>query len=324
MYPNIISLGELLVEIMRSNADISHDTLGAEYKGPFPSGAPAIFIDSAARMGKSLKISTGFIGAVGNDEFGKCILRKLKIDGVDISQIKILSGVTTGIAFNQYNSDGTRKFIFATGVAKKTTPDDIKEDYFSNVKAIHIMGSALSISESSREACYKALKIAKRKNPGVIVSFDPNIRPEMLDLDIIKKICVPVLKETDILMPSGEEAEMLAEIRGEKEACVKLLEMGPRLVVLKQGKEGCMIFDPKNQDGISISGFKVNQVDPTGAGDSFGGAFIVGYLAGWDLVKIAIFANAVGALKVQTFGPMSDTTYNEVLDLIETKEVRPK
>jgi sugar/nucleoside kinase (ribokinase family) len=186
------------------------------------------------------------------------------------------------------------------------------------------MGSALSISKSSREACYKALKIAKRKNPGVIVSFDPNIRPEILDLNIIKKICLPVLKETDILMPSGEEAEMLAEIKGEKEACVKLLEMGPRLVVLKQGKAGCMIFNPKSLDGIKISGFKVNQVDPTGAGDSFGGAFIVGHLVGWDLVKNAIFANAVGALKVQTFGPMSDTTYNEVLDFIKTNEVRVK
>lgn len=182
------------------------------------------------------------------------------------------------------------------------------------------MGSALSISESSREACYKALKIAKQKNPSVIVSFDPNVRPEMLDLNTIRRICRPVLKETDILMPSGEEAEMLAGVKGEKEASIKLLEMGPKLVVLKQGKEGCMIFSSENLDGVKVSGFKVNQVDPTGAGDSFGGAFMVGYLVDWELVKIAKFANAVGALKVQIFGPMPDTTYDEVLELIKANE----
>lgn len=320
MCPDIISLGELLVEIMRSNVDIPHGRIGASYKGPFPSGAPAIFIDSAARMGRQFNLSTGFIGVVGDDEFGECIINKLKNDRVDISQIKVLKDSTTGIAFNQYNSDGSRKFIFAAGAAGKTSPHDIKENYFSKIKSLHIMGSALSISESSREACYKALKIAKQKNPSVIVSFDPNVRPEMLDLNTIRRICKPVLKETDILMPSGEEAEMLAGVKGEKEASIKLLEMGPKLVVLKQGKEGCMIFSPENLDGVKVSGFKVNQVDPTGAGDSFGGAFMVGYLVDWELVKIAKFANAVGALKVQTFGPMPDTTYDEVLELIKANE----
>ncbi|MFX0043825.1 MAG: PfkB family carbohydrate kinase, partial [Candidatus Hodarchaeota archaeon] len=90
MYPDIISLGELLVEIMRGNVDVPHGKIGANYKGPFPSGAPAIFIDSAARMGRQFNLSTGFIGVVGDDEFGECIINKLKNDRVDISQIRVL------------------------------------------------------------------------------------------------------------------------------------------------------------------------------------------------------------------------------------------
>ncbi|MFX0044203.1 MAG: carbohydrate kinase family protein, partial [Candidatus Hodarchaeota archaeon] len=254
-------------------------------------------------------------------EFGECIINKLKNDRVDISQIRVLKDTNTGIAFNQYCSDGSRKFIFAAGAAGKTSPNDIKGSYFSKIKNLHIMGSALSISKTSREACYKAIKIAKQKNPSVIISFDPNIRPEMLDLKIVNKICEPVLKETNILLPSGEEAVMLAGVKDEKEASIKLLEKGPELVVLKQGKEGCTLFSSENLDGVKISCFKVNQVDPTGAGDSFGGAFMVGYLLGWELEKTAKFANAVGALKVQTFGPMPDTTYNEVLELMKTNEV---
>ncbi|MFX1315278.1 MAG: carbohydrate kinase family protein [Promethearchaeota archaeon] len=301
---------------MRSEINIPHGELGADYRGPFPSGAPAIFIDSVARMGKPFNLSAGFIGTVGNDEFGGCITNKLKNDGVDISQIKILKKETTGIAFNQYNSDGSRKFIFAAGAASKITPGDIKNEYFSKIKSLHIMGSSLSISLGSRDSCYKALKLAKKANPNVIISFDPNLRSEMLEIKMILKICEPILKETNILLPSGEEAEMLAGVEGEKEACIKLLKMGPKLVVLKQGKEGCTVFTSKNIEGIRVDGFKVKQIDPTGAGDSFGGAFIVGYLLGWDLKRIAKFANAVGALKVQTFGPMPNTTYDDVLELI--------
>jgi len=317
MSPDIICLGELLVEIMRTEKDTPHGKIGAFYRGPFPSGAPAIFIDSAARMAKSFGYSTGYIGVVGDDDFGTCIIEKLKSDGVDISQIRTVQDKTTGIAFNQYNSDGSRKFIFAAGAAGEISQEDIRDNYFKNVKSLHIMGSGLSISKNSREACYKALKIAKKQNPEVILSFDPNLRPEMLDLNIIIKMCKPILESTTILLPSGEEAEMLADIKGEIEACQKLLTTGPKIIVLKQGKNGCTIFSQKNRDGIKVSGFKANEIDPTGAGDSFGGAFIVGYLAGWDLEKTARFANAVGAKKVEFFGPMPDTSYEEVKELLE-------
>jgi len=320
MGPDIISLGELLVEIMRPELNIPHNIIGALYKGPFPSGAPAIFIDSAARMSKDLGFKTGFIGVVGDDAFGTAILNKLNKDGVDISYLRVSKNKTTGIAFNQYNSNGSRKFIFAAGAAGDTSPNDIYQSYFSNIKSLHIMGSALSISESSRDACYKAIKIAKKMNPNVVISFDPNIRPEMLELESILKICIPVLETTTILFPSGEEAEMLAGVKGSKKACHKLLEMGPKIIVLKQGKEGCIIFTPDIHNGQKIEGFKVFERDPTGAGDSFGGAFIIGFLAGWELEKIAIFANAVGALKVQSFGPMPNTTYEDVIELMEKIE----
>jgi len=316
MCPDIICLGELLVEIMRTEINTPHGEIGATYKGPFPSGAPAIFIDSAARMAKHFNFSTGYIGVIGDDEFGHCIIEKLKEDGVDTSQIRIMNGKTTGIAFNQYNSDGSRKFIFAAGAAGETSPNDVQENYFSDVKSLHIMGSGLSISENSREACYKALKIAKEKNPNVIISFDPNLRPEMLEIETILTICKPVLKSTKILLPSGEEAEMLAGLKGEKKACQKLLEMGPEIVILKQGKDGSIIFTREDLNGIKVPGFKVKEIDPTGAGDSFGGAFIVGYLAGWDLQKTAKFANAVGALKVEYFGPMPDTSYDKAIELL--------
>lgn len=316
MSPEIISLGELLVEIMRSEVDIPHSKIGKIYKGPYPSGAPAIFIDSAARMSRPFGITTGYIGVTGEDGFGSCIVQKMEADGIDTSQIRTEPDYTTGIAFNQYNSDGSRKFIFAAGAAGETSVNDISKDYFSEIKVLNIMGSALSISEKSRKACYKAIEVAKEENKNVIISFDPNLRPEMLDIETIIKMCEPILENTTILFPSGEEAEMLARVEGEKKACNDLLKKGPEIIVLKRGSDGCTIFTKENKEGIKIPSFKVEEIDPTGAGDSFGGAFVVGFLQGWELPKIGTFANAVGALKVQSFGPMTDHSYKDVMEFM--------
>ena len=320
--PDIISLGELLVEIMRTEADTPHGAIAELYRGPFPSGAPAIFIDSAARMAKPFGLITGFIGIRGMDEFGDCFISKLRKDGVNLSQIRTSSDKTTGIAFNQYNSGGSRKFIFAAGAAGELCPDDIKEYFFSNIKALHIMGSALSISESSREACYKAIKITRKLNSKAIISFDPNLRPEMLDINTIMEISKPVLDEANILLPSGEEAEMLAGTKGAKDACLKLLRGKTDLVVLKEGKKGASLFgasflEKDEFNVIHLPAYKVEEIDPTGAGDSFGGAFIVGYLLGWSLERTLNFANATGALKVKHFGPMSSDSYDDVISILK-------
>ena len=70
----IVIMGELLVEIMRAEEDVQLFETGKYFRGPFPSGAPGIFISTAARLGHSAAIISG----VGNDDFGKNILDRLK------------------------------------------------------------------------------------------------------------------------------------------------------------------------------------------------------------------------------------------------------
>jgi sugar/nucleoside kinase (ribokinase family) len=310
---DIISLGEMLVEIMRVKVDTPHSVIGEDYKGPYPSGAPVIFISSAARMAKPYGMTSAFIGVVGSDGFGKGIIDALERDGVNTAGI-VSSKNHTGVAFNQYNSDGSRTFIFCAGAAGETNPSIVKEDLFKGIKLLHIMGSALSISESSRDAVYKAIEIALKINPNVEISLDPNLRPEMLPIEQIIKICKPVVDVTTIILPSGEEAEMLAQKKGAKDACNHLFNIAPRLkvVVLKMGKKGAMAITKTEK--VEVAGYKVQEVDATGAGDSFGGGFVVEYLKGKPLNECLKFANAVGALKVTNFGPIP----NHSREFVET------
>ncbi len=313
---NIIVLGELLVEVMRAKIGVPHTAIGELYRAPFPSGAPAIFASSAARMAKDTDLKIGYIGVIGNDDFGKVIVDKLQEDGVDTSQIRI-SDKHTGAAFVQYNEDGSRKFIFMEGAAGETCPTDVKEEYFKDVKAIHVMGSALSISENSREATYKFIEIALKINKDVEISFDPNLRPEMLGIEETLRIVKPVVDVATIILPSGEEAEMLANLKGEETACSKLFDIAPRckIVVLKQGSKGAKAFikDQRGKiDTVSEPSYRVSEVDATGAGDSFGGAFVVEYLMGKSIDSAIKFANAVGAMKVTHFGPIPNHSREDI------------
>ncbi len=314
MCPDIISLGEILVEIMRKELDVPHSTPGV-YLGPYPSGAPAIFIDAAARLGTS----TGFIGAVGEDEFGQLLLNRLGRDGVDVSSIRVAKGYTTGTAFVMYYSSGARKFIFHLrhSAAGQLCSDDIKEGYFRSANLLHVMGSSLALNESSREACYKAVETARRS--GVTVSFDPNLRPELLDVETIRKICEPVIRASRVVLPSRDEAATLTGSRDPVEAGKKLTGMGPEIAVIKMGNKGAAAVT--GEETFFEPPFDVSEVDPTGAGDVYDAAFLCGLLKGWSMQKIMEFAGASGAIKVTKFGPMEGpTSISEVEGFIAKTE----
>lgn len=306
-------VGDLLVEVMREKVDEPLNVTG-RFVGPFPSGASGNFIDTIAKLG----IKAYFIGAVGKDDFGQIVTRRLKKDGVDISHIKMLDDYTTGTAFVTYFSNGSRKFIFhlpkaATG---QIYPEDIDPDYLSKLNYLHIVGSTMSINKNCKEACQRAIKLVK--DSGGKVSFDPNFRPELLSEEEIRELFNPIISNSDVVFPTTEEAKILTGKETLKEACKEILKRGPEIVAVKQNKKGSSVFTVNEQ--FHIPAFEVKEIDPTGAGDCYCAGFIVGLLKGMDLRETARFANAVGALAVTKKGPMEGVpTLKEVNQLMSQK-----
>jgi len=294
---DVIALGEILVEIMRTQKDVPHTQVG-EYSGPYPSGAPAIFIDALARLG----VKCGFIGVVGDDDFGRLLIDRLRNDGVDTGYIKVKNGFTTGTTFVMYYSSGSRKFIFHLrhAAAGQLSPADLDPSYISKAKLVHVMGSSLAVNESSRDACYEAVRIVKKA--GGTVTFDPNLRPELLSIEEIQRLCTPIMRVCDVVLPSGTEAEALTGLKDPVKSAKALLKAGPKIAVIKLGSEGATIAT--KHEIVREPAFEIVEVDPTGAGDVYDGAFVVGMLEGWPLKRTARFASAAGAIKVTKFGPM--------------------
>lgn len=294
----ILIMGELLVEIMRPHEDIPlYDS--DYFRGPFPSGAPGIFISTAARLGHS----TAIISGVGDDDFGENIMRRLKKDGVDVSRVLVSDQGHTGIAFVTYFADGERKFLFYmdnSPCVMAKAPETLEG--LEDTKYMHIMGCSLMSSVEFANEIVKTVDMMKEN--GTKISFDPNVRLEMMRDPVVLQILQDVFNKSNILMPGVAELKMLAGEEDLDKAIQKVFENEElELLVLKNGSRGSQIY---SREGLLVEQgiYPVVQEDATGAGDSYDAAFICGLAEGKSVAEAAKMGAAAGALNAAAFGPM--------------------
>lgn len=303
-----ITIGEILVEIMAT-------TVGNGFReaqpliGPFPSGAPAIFIDQVAKLGGAC----GIVSAVGDDDFGHLNIDRLERDGVDVSAIAVLPDLPTGSAFVRYRPDGARDFVFNIGKSASgaTAMTGQARDLIARAGHVHVMGSAFAIPGIA-PIILEAVSVVKAR--GGTVSFDPNVRKELMSGGgEAKRQFDSVLDVTDLLLPSGEELSIAAGVDGEVLAIESLLARGISEVVLKRGRQGSSHYS-RIHGAVDCPAFAVEEIDPTGAGDCFGATYLTCRRKGHAPQQALRYANAAGARNVTRQGPMEGTSSLAELD----------
>jgi tagatose kinase len=302
----LVAVGEILAEILATKRGQSFRAPGA-LLGPYPSGAPAIFIDQVAKLGEPC----GMIGSVGDDDFGRLNVDRLRADGVDVSAIAIHADAPTGTAFVTYQDNGERHFVFNIrhSASGHLTINEAAERLLSHCDHLHIMGSSL-FSPRLVEAARIAIDRVKAR--GGAVSFDPNIRRELAKDGELAIFFDFVLDHCDLLMPSGDELQSLTGSSNEQEAINSLLARGVDAIVVKRGAQGASYHD---RAGAKYSpAFPVEELDPTGAGDCFGATFIVCRRRGKTVAESLRYANASGARMVTVKGPMEGVSSFAELD----------
>jgi sugar/nucleoside kinase (ribokinase family) len=260
----ILTIGEILVEIIATERGNGFRS-AVPLIGPFPSGAPAIFIDQVGKLGHDCAM----ISAVGDDDFGHVNLDRLRADGVDVSGIRI------------------------------------------EASHLHVMGTSL-YAPSVIETVLSAMRTIKAK--GGTISFDPNLRPEILKSPGMREALQEVIAETDLFLPSGDELFLFTQAKSAKEAVEELLAQGIKVIVLKQGSAGATYHDA--QRTLTLPSMPVEEVDPTGAGDCFGATFVTFWLEGATPEVALRYANAAGALAVTRIGPMEGASTRAELDAL--------
>ncbi|GAB7126976.1 sugar kinase [Silvimonas sp. JCM 19000] len=304
----VMTAGEILVEIMATERGQSFREPGT-LVGPYPSGAPAIFIDQVAHLG----VPCAMIGCVGDDDFGWLNIERLKRDGVDVGPIAVDKQAVTGSAFVTYRNNGERDFIFniANSASGKLNADLFTPETLAGCGHFHVMGSSL-FSFRIIDAIKKAIEIVK--NNGGTISFDPNVRKEMLRIPEMRDALTFVLEYTDIFLPSGPEVSLLTNERDEAGAINELLGLGIREIVVKRGAQGCSYYD--REQHIDMPAFAVEEIDPTGAGDCFGATYISSRMLGLPIDTCLQYACASGAFAVTRRGPMEGVAGFSQLDTL--------
>ena len=311
----IVTIGEIVVEVMateRGDGFLEPISL----VGPFPSGAPAIFIDQVGRLGQPC----GMVGRVGDDDFGRLNLRRLAADGVDVSAISVDPDAATGSAFVRYRADGDRDFVFNIRRSANAgiTLDAAARALVASAGHVHVMGSSLfspAVVAATEEA------VAAVKARGGTVSFDPNARRELLEAPGMRAALSGLLDRCDLFLPSGAELTLLTGAQTEEAAVAEILSRGIRAVVVKRGAAGAEYHDASGR--LAQPAFAVEEVDPTGAGDCFGAAFVTCWLRAMPPADALRYAAAAGARAVTRRGPMEGaSTFAELDAFIATAEVQ--
>jgi tagatose kinase len=313
---DVVAIGEILVEIMATRTGQTFREPGL-LTGPYPSGAPAIFADQAARVGAS----TAMVGCVGEDDFGTLNVERLARSGADVRAIRRVPGTTTGIAFVTYREDGGRDFIFtvASSAAAHLGSEQLEPGLFAGCRYFHVMGSSL-FNASVAAAVRHGVELATAA--GARVSFDPNVRKELLALPGVEETIAAVLAVSDLVLPSEADLAHLFPGRSEDEAVQVLLDAGRSMVLLKKGAAGCVYYGAEGR--IEVPAFPVEEVDPTGAGDCFGGTFVACLTLGVPVPRALLLANAAGALAVGKKGPMEgNSTMAELEAFLAARGVAP-
>jgi sugar/nucleoside kinase (ribokinase family) len=321
--PGIWTMGELLVEIMRPQVGLGLYTPGP-FLGPYPSGAPAIFIDTVARLGHG----AGIIGGVGNDDFGRCLLDRLQADGVDCGHVEVFDGRATAVAFVSYFAGGAREFIYHIDGTPAVLAGGHGAERIATPAFFHVMGCSLMANDLFRSRIFGVLAVLHKK--GAKVSFDPNIRPELLGRRNLEDVVGPVLQHCHVLLPGVGELALLGGHATVAENVAALFDRTPlEIIVVKRGAAGATVYARSAAatgptHGIDVGAYPVDEIDPTGAGDCFDAGFLCGLLEGLSLKGCAEVAAAAGALNAGAFGPMAGRiTRAAVAEVMRTGRVDP-
>ena len=298
---DIITLGELLIDLTQRGSD---ENGNGEFTA-YPGGAPANVAVAASRLGAS----TGFIGKVGNDAFGRSLADTLKKDNVDISGLFYDDYQPTTMAIVSVDESGERDFSFyrKPGADTQLTVDEAVGALSANLPKILHVGSLSMTTSPGKEACEEAVKYAKEN--GSVISYDPNYRAALWDSEEhdveMMKVLLPY---ADILKVSDEEMVMLTGTDDFEEGSRVLAEYGCGLVMVTLGSDG--VFVRMGSHTATVPGFSVEVADTNGAGDTFLGAMLMQIAKGvsgtedvWtQLLAMVRYANKAASLTCSRHG----------------------
>ena len=311
---DVVALGELLIDFAPQGAnEAGYPVLSAN-----PGGAPGNFLAALTKYG----CKTAMIGKVGDDAFGRLLVKTLEAAGIETKGILLDVDVFTTLAFVSLDASGNRDFSFARKPGADTClrPEEVDEALLASARVFHF-GTLSLTDEPAASATRKAIELSRKHD--LLISLDPNLRKPLWKREEDAKAAIEwSLRQADIVKISDEEVAFLWGISPEEGAKKLLQEYGVSLVYVTLGPKGCHAAT-RNVSVTVNSPAGIRVVDTTGAGDIFGGSAMSqllqcgkapAELTEAELTRIVRFACTAASLSTQKHGGITSVPEpNEVL-----------
>ncbi|MFD1674202.1 sugar kinase [Alicyclobacillus fodiniaquatilis] len=255
-------------------------------------GAEGNVAVALARLGHQV----AWISKLGDDGFGRYIVKTLRGEGVDVQHVQFDRDRPTAVFFKE------RSELYGTNVqyyrnhsaVSQLAVADVPLADFKEIGFLHVTGITPALSDLNRQTVLTILQRAKAQ--GIRVSFDPNIRFKLWS----QETAIPVLREmakyASVALPGLEEGELLTGSDKPEAIAAWFLAQGCELVVVKLGSQGAY-YQTADTSGY-VDGFTVKLVDEVGAGDAFAAGLLSGLLEHVPVADAVRRACALGAIAV--------------------------
>lgn len=287
--PKILVVGSMNMDLYVEGANklpAFGETVQCGHYGYAPGGKGSNQAIAAARQGADVAM----VGRVGDDSYGKTLKEEMEKTGVRTDFVVTDSKRQTGLALMLINEDGRYVSYCGMGANDGVCEEDVRAALEKDSFDMVIMQLEMPL-----ETVYRTYELAKERNI-----------PVFLDAGPAMKIPLDRLKGLYILSPNEAETKALTGIspNTEEEAieAAKQLyqEAQPEYVLLKLGSNGALLYDGTNAELIPC--FKVDAVDSTAAGDTFGAALAIRLCKGDEIHKAIRFAHAAAGICVSRLG----------------------
>lgn len=286
--PSVLVLGRLGVDIYPLQSGVGLEDVSTF--GKFLGGSAANVAVAAGRYGERASL----VSRVGDDPFGRYLLRELSRLGVDNSRVAVDPTFSTPVTFCEiFPPDDFPLYFYRQPSAPdlQIAPEQITDEDARGADILWFTVTGLS-EEPSRGTHLDALRRRSRAGRTVI---DLDYRPMFWETpQMATDAIAEALPYATVAVGNREECEVAVGETAPERAADALLERGIELAIVKQGPKG--VLAKTRDETVVVPPQSVNVVNGLGAGDAFGGALIHGLQSGWGLERILRFANAAGAI----------------------------
>ncbi|HSJ37025.1 MAG TPA: sugar kinase [Planococcus sp. (in: firmicutes)] len=274
--------------------------LPLEYIHQFPKkigGAESNVAIGLTRLGHSVT----WFSKLGNDPFGRFVLKSIRGEGVDVSSCLLTDEAPTGLLFKEQLSpeDMNVYYYRKDSASSRMQPEELDAGAIAAARILHISGITPALSDSAFATVMEAIDIAKRS--GTRIVFDPNLRLKLWSAEQAKETFNKIAASADVILPGLDEGQLMTGETEVEAVAQALAGESDKIIVIKLGDKGAYLH-AKYQKSY-VEGYPVDRiVDPVGAGDGFAAGVISGLLREEPLELAVRRANAIGAMVVGVSG----------------------